>query len=184
MATILQFFRKGEDEFETLLRPHLEFLFTLAFKFTGSQVDAQDLVQEFLLQLYTRKSSLAQVDELKPWLVKGLYYRYIDSRRRASRDPLGDYSVDVDVDHYHSGSDSQQHTESAIYGAIIHNSLKMLNKDQRALVTLHDMEGYSLPELQNMLEIPIGTLKSRLHRARNILRREMEPFLQNERDKG
>ena len=52
----------------------------------------------------------------------------------------------------------------------VERAVYRLNPDQRSLVALHDMEGYSLPELANMLDTPVGTLKSRLHRARARLR--------------
>jgi len=62
-------------------------------------------------------------------------------------------------------------------------AVRQLNPEQRAIVAMHDVEGYSLEELAKMLETPIGTLKSRLHRARQRLRAllPMEPFSADER---
>src|SRR5438874_12742244 len=68
----------------------------------------------------------------------------------------------------------------------IMRALDRLNTEQRAVVAMHDVEGYSLEELETMLETPLGTLKSRLHRARQRLRAllPMEPFSVGERVKG
>lgn len=183
--TILLFRRKrGDQEFESLITPHVEHLYRIAFRFTGNRSDAEDLVQELMMQLYARKSELGDVDNLRPWLVRSLYYRYVDGLRRNSRDPLSvpgnDDDIEATIDS--RGLTAEAEAEHAFIFQRLEVALKNISPDHRALISLHDMEGYTLSELEIMLETPLGTLKSRIHRARKNLRQEMEPFFDNLRD--
>lgn len=177
MAQIFSLFQrtKGNGAFETLLAPHVERLYRLAYRFTGNRSDAEDLVQELLVHLYPRRVELTQVRDLKPWLARILYHRFVDSWRQRTHDPLQG-AADEEVlaalaDCGDAGSDT-------LLQARLSAALAQLNPDQRALVALHDIEGYTLNELETLLETPLGTLKSRLHRARRELRAllGMEPF--------
>src|SRR3990170_3332947 len=84
MPRILQFRRNraGASKFEELMRPQVEFLHRLAWRFTGSVADAEDLVQDLLLKLYPRRGQLAAIEQLRPWLAKVLYRQYVDFARR------------------------------------------------------------------------------------------------------
>lgn len=178
MARIFSLFKraKGNDAFETLLAPHMEGLYRLAYRFTGDRGDAEDLVQELLTHLYPRRAELTQIRDLKPWLSRALYHRFVDTWRRRAHDPLrgaGDDDVLAALADPHA--DLQR---DPLLQARLNAALAALNADQRALVALHDIEGYTLEELETLLETPLGTLKSRLHRARRVLRVSlgMEPF--------
>jgi len=182
MAKLINLFHRERDEFEQLLIPHMEHLVRLAYRFTGNNADAEDLVQELLIQLYARKTDLKPVGHLRSWLVRGLYYRYVDSVRSAVRDPLKvleDEEVDALID---PKSSSERAADNDIQAFRLDQAMAQLNPDQKALMSLHDMEGYTLAELETLLETPIGTLKSRLHRARKMLRKAMEPFIDDLRD--
>ncbi|MHB8745347.1 MAG: DUF423 domain-containing protein [Gammaproteobacteria bacterium] len=69
-------------QFENLLRPHLEHLYRVAYRFAGNVCDAEDLVQDLLVKLYPKLSELTAVEQLRPWLARALYYHAIDKRRR------------------------------------------------------------------------------------------------------
>jgi RNA polymerase sigma factor (sigma-70 family) len=184
--------RPPELIFEDLLRPQVDYLYRLAWRFTGSVADAEDLVQDVLIKLYPRTRELLEIDRLRPWLARVLYHQYVDSVRRHARSPVvelvrDDESDDNPLDALAEMKDGpEEHAERSGQRERILRALDRLNAEQRAVVAMHDVEGYSLEELTTMLETPLGTLKSRLHRARQRLRAllPMEPFSAGERVKG
>ena len=170
------------DRFERLLRPFIPYLYQLAWRFTGAQDDAEDLIQDLLSKLYPRLKELEKIENLRAWLARVLYRQYIDQLRLQSRTPVrlaetgmnSDEEADIPV----SINPDQ---EQAQLIAQIERLLPQLNDDQRLLLILHDVEGYTLKEIEEMTDTPVGTLKSRLNRARKKLRELMEPFSANER---
>jgi len=186
MGNIIDLFRHSDhDDFTALLAPHMEQLYRLAYRFSGSRHEAEDLVQDLLLRLYPRRQKLAKIDKLSPWLARVLYNLFIDGVRKSTRNPLATADGDVELELM---SDSREQPEAVSENTQLQQRLQQallhLNPDQRALVSLHDMEGYTLSELATLLDTPIGTLKSRLHRARKQLRSEleMEPLAGSHRD--
>src|SRR6266513_472020 len=181
--------RPPELNFEDLLRPQVEYLYRLAWRFTGSVADAEDLVQDVLLKLYPRTRELLDIERLRPWLAKVLYRQYIDFFRKRARSPLVELAADSEgeddpLDTLPALEDGpEDHAERSRLRERILAALERLSPEQRAVVTMHDVEGYSLEELETILETPLGTLKSRLHRARRRLRAllPMEPFSAGER---
>ncbi len=144
---------------------------------TGSHEDAEDLIQELLTKLYPRRRELEEVERLRPWLIRVMYRLFIDSHRRRTRSPVH-LAVDNAAE---SGFDpiDQLAAPEGDPAVIIEEAARQrqlllavdrLSDDHRAVLSLHDIEGYTLEEMQVMLDCPIGTLKSRLHRARNRLR--------------
>lgn len=186
--------RREPSEFVALLRPHLDRLYRAAYRFTGDPHDAEDLVQDLLTRLYPRVAELQGVEQLGPWLMRVLYRQFVDSRRRRLRSALGHVDAPPEegaagdaMDRFSSPAPGpEEATDAALFAARIEEALQAMPAEQRAVVSLHDMEGYSLPELEGILEAPLGTLKSRLHRGRQRLRSllEMEPSVAQRRVSG
>ncbi len=171
------------DDFETILNPHLSKLYRVAFRLTRTTEDAEDLVQDVLVKLYPKKDILRDLEKPGPWLVKVLYRTFIDQRRREARSPLflvrmesNDESPSVLESIVTDENNPEKLSENSQIRDKLLQAIQSLNQDQQHLCILHDMEGYTLNELEEILETPIGTLKSRLHRARANLR----IFLQQE----
>ncbi|MCC6207932.1 MAG: RNA polymerase sigma factor [Gammaproteobacteria bacterium] len=167
-----------QSAFETLVRPHLKPLFRLAYRLTHGREDAEDLIQELLLKLYPRRHELMEVDRLRPWLARVMYRIFIDNRRRYTRSPV---HLAVDLGSDVEGADPienlagtgvtpESETEQNILTRHLLKVIDRLSEDHRHVLSLHDIEGYTLEEMQAILDCPIGTLKSRLHRARARLR--------------
>lgn len=182
--------RIAKASFEALVGPHVEYLHRLAWRLTGSVADAEDLVQDVLLKLYPRSRQLAAVEQLRPWLAKVLYRQYVDSLRRQARSPVSSFAAgqqgDADPLDAQPANEEDGPPEIAERGELRERllaALQRLNPEQRAVVVMHDIEGYVLEELEEILQAPLGTLKSRLHRARRQLRAHlgMEPFAAGER---
>ncbi len=166
------------DRFEQIIRPHIETLYRFAYRLCNSQDDAEELVQILLTRLFLKLDQLESIEKLSPWLCRGLYNLYVDSYRSAARQStLFDLESDgetvicdqVTPFEHVSGNELMTRIDAALI---------QLNDDQRILVLLHDSEGYTLNELTNILQAPLGTLKSRLNRARTNLKKllSMEPL--------
>ena len=176
MAVINFFKPSHETQFARLLRPHLQRLYTQAYRLTGSQEDAEDLVQDLLIRLYEKQVDLNDIEKPISWLLRSLYNQFIDHYRKKSRLPIDDkeseseYIIDSMCDDAKS-----PHTllEQSYTSKSLRDAINTLNSDQQALISLHDIEGYTLTELSEVLDTPVGTLKSRLHRARQSLREQL-----------
>jgi len=173
--SIWQARKNTEVGFEELVAPHIDRLYRLAYRFSGSQHDAEDLVQELLVKLYPRIKELSKIEKLGPWLSKSLYHLFIDQARRATASPVAlaeGLGIELEAAAcVNAGPD--EHMVRQQRTAKLEKALFNLNYDQRTLIAMHDMEGYTLPELASMLDTPLGTLKSRLHRARAGLREQL-----------
>lgn len=156
------------SKFEELVHPHLNYLYRLAFRFCGNQEDAEDLVQDLLIKLYPKRNELEKVEKLRPWMTTSLYRMFVDGFRKKTRSPLE--LIDDETTFYETtvAQDSTPDKTLAEDQRIdkIQEAFSRLSEDHRALMTLHDIEGYRLVELESMLGVPVGTLKSRIHRAR------------------
>jgi len=176
---LLPFRRRGVDDFEQRVGPHVDGLYRLAHRLTGDRHDAEDLVQELLLRLFDRRRKLREIADLRPWLARSLYNLYIDTLRAHRRTPFANLDGEGET-----RLESLPDTDNAEYDDLdssLQAALDRLNENHRSLILFHDVEGYTLPELSQILAQPIGTLKSRLHRARarlrELLREEsVEPF--------
>lgn len=185
------FFRTGArgaaGGFEDLVRPHLERLYRLAYRFTGSRDDAEDLVQNLLIKLIPQERRLAEVDLLGPWLARAMYNLFVDDARRRAREQAGIGSaiggseiLDQLIDE--ASESPEQSAERLLSQRRLMAAWQQLPAEQRAVIAWHDIEGYSLDELAVAHDLPIGTIKSRLHRARARMRRLlMEPSASRQR---
>ena len=169
----------NRQHFTTLIEPHMESLYRQAWRLCGNTADAEDLLQDLLIKLYPRLDEMTAIDKLRPWMARVLYRQFIDLKRSQNRSPIHlavDNSADSDADQpldelisHHSGPEqrlTQDHQQQRLITAI-----DQLNEEQRLVLTLHDVEGYTLPELSEILDCPLGTLKSRLHRARDKVKK-------------
>jgi len=180
MASIIKLWQRPTraDRFEDLLRPHIAQLYRLAYRLTGSEADSEDLLQDLVIKLHTRADEIAQLDKPGIWLARVLYRLYVDRHRRAARRPtsisdLGDADCGDDPIDSLAAEESEQPdrlTERHLNAQRLQATVDALDDDRRTVVLLHDVEGYRLTEIAEMLDLPVGTLKSRLHRARHQLR--------------
>lgn len=168
--------RSSEARFETLLRPHYEVLYRTAFRLTRSVQDAEDLAQEVCVRAYPRLKELEKLDDPKAWLLCVMRRLFIDQTRRYERrfvEPME--TADASAWTSESAGPAEE-AERAREAEDLERAWVHLDRDQRVLLTLHDVEGYSLAEINEITGIKEGTLKSRLHRARaklgKLLRRQ------------
>lgn len=164
--------------FEKVLKPHLGQLYRTAYRLTNSRADAEDLVQDLVVKLYPRQKELQNLDKPEIWLNKVLYRMFVDNKRKYARSPIrlvGDFSEDesdqelLDVIERES-SERNDSPEHLAFVQQLLSAVKWLSDEHRIPLMLYEVEGYSLQELEQILDLPIGTIKSRLHRARARLK--------------
>ncbi len=165
------------DSFESRLAPHLERLYKQAYQYTGTATDAEDLLQDLLLELYSSPKKLLDIENLPAWLNRCLYHRFIDRYRKEKRQPQLKSIDDSDLENELTSNSRPDHE---YFHQQILSSLQLLSEQQRAVIIQHDINGYALPELAEMMDIPLGTLKSHLHRGRQKLKKclSLQPLRQ------
>jgi len=164
--------------FERLVRPHFDRLFRLAWRLTASKPEAEDLFQELLLKAYGKIDDLVKIDEPGAWLCRVMYNLFIDEKRRFARRRMhtveeGQLPGDglAGLPGTDDPADDSQRIEKLRH---LHAALEQLSDEHRVVVLLHDAEGYTLAEIQELSGVALGTVKSRLHRARARLRKILE----------
>lgn len=157
--------------FERLLEPHMQRMYRFAFRLTRSQADAEDLFQDVLVKAFARLDDMADLDDPGTWLNRVLYNHFVDHKRRYARRRL----VSVAESQLPGGSveslaDNSPQPADDIDCNALQKALDALSDEHRTVVLLHDAEGYKLQEIHIITGTPIGTIKSRLHRARARLK--------------
>ncbi len=170
-------------EFDRLLREHVPVLYRYAYRWTGKVDEAEDLVQELLTRLFPRLDELRRIEKLRPWVTRVMYRIFVDDLRRTRRSPVqyvggsgvtGSHIEDEDEEAADVSHEPSMLAELALDRERITAAWAFLNEQHRVMLSLHDIEGYSLEEVAAIVEVPLGTVKSRLHRARQQLRALLE----------
>jgi len=174
-----------QREFNVEMIPHLDALYNFAIRLANDPNDAEDLVQDTIVKAYRFFASYERGTNAKAWLFRILKNSYINNYRKQSKQP---YHVDFeDVSMYYESVRSERtdtnDMEEIIYRELLDDEVtKALNKlpeDFRTVVLLCDIEGFTYEEIANMLDVPIGTIRSRLHRGRNLLRTSLTEYASN-----
>lgn len=179
LPAVFQAPQRREDQFTALVRPHVNAMYRMAYRWTQNRHEAEDLVQDVMTRLVTRLDELTRVEKLKPWLIKILYRRYVDLYRRRMNSPVDhDYDWRSDEDVFEQQAVAPDDYERLDLQRTLNQAMETLDDHQRDVVLLHDVEGHSALDVAEILEINVGTVKSRLHRARTKLKLalEMEPL--------
>ena len=159
---------EGAPTWEEVARSHGRFLYTVAYRLTGNREDAEDLVQEVLLRV-RRGLETYQPGSMEGWLSRIATNAFLDEVRRRRRRPEDLLPEDPDwVLPPAAGADDALAAEALPDD--VQAALRRLPQDFRAAVVLCDVVGLSYQEIGEALGIPVGTVRSRIHRGRALLR--------------
>jgi len=166
------------DLFEAQAMPFIDQLYAAAMRMTRNPSDAQDLVQETFVKAFASFKQFEQGTNLKAWLYRILTNTFINTYRKKQREPYQGTIDDLE-DWQLGGAESTTATSSrsAEAEAIDHlpdsavkDALQSIPEDFRLAVYFADVEGFSYQEIAEIMKTPIGTVMSRLHRGRRLLR--------------
>ncbi len=178
---VLDAVRSGQStKFEDLVLAYQNRLFAAMLAVLGNRQDAEDVTQEAFTKAFLKLNAFQAKSSFFTWLHRIAFNLAIDLRRRDARSrSIGKVSMEIASDELRSAEPSpldateQNETQQKIYAA-----LAMLDPERRSVITLRDLQGMDYSEIAQVLEIPIGTVRSRLHRARLELRDLLGEYMQ------
>ncbi len=171
-----------DAQFEKEFMPLIDSLYNFAYRLTLDEDDANDLVQETYLKAYRFFNSYEQGTNAKAWLFRILKNSFINDFRKKSKEPSKvDYQ---EVESYYNSDDVDESITTDLrieslqemIGDEVATALNALAVDFRTIIILCDLEGFTYEEMAKILDIPIGNVRSRLHRARNLLKEKLKAY--------
>ncbi len=177
--------RYGWD-FEANAMPFMDSLYNTAFRMARNAEDAEDLIQETYLKAYKYYDKFREGTNFKAWLFKILKNTFINKYRKNQKVPTQSDFADIEgvfedqVSEQYQGSISDPEThffESRMDGQV-HEALQSIPADYRLAVLLADLEGFAYKEVAEILDVPVGTVMSRLYRGRRPLEKAMLEYAQ------
>jgi len=163
------------EDFQREAIPHMNAVFNYALKITGDEDDANDLVQETYLKAFRFFDKFEKGTNCKAWLFRILKNSYINDYRKNIKEPNKvDYE---DVQNFYENIQpneiSTNHFEQDAFSKLLDDEItkvmSTLPEDFRTVIILSDIEGFTYEEISGFVDIPVGTVRSRLHRARKML---------------
>jgi RNA polymerase sigma-70 factor (ECF subfamily) len=180
-----------QARFAELAMPYMDPLYSAALRMTRNPADAEDLVQETFLRAYRGFGGFKDGTNLKAWLYKILTNTFINTYRAKKRRPEETEFDDVEDFSLYGrlrgleAADAERTPETEVLDAMpedaVKEALESLPEQFRMAVLLADVEGFSYKEIADIMEVPIGTVMSRLHRGRKQLQKRLWEFA---RDRG
>ena len=159
----------GGDElaWEALVRQHQGRICSIAYGYVGEQDEARDLAQDIFVRVYQRLHTCTEADKFESWLVRIARNACIDHlRRRKARPPRQDIPADEMTALAGGWPSPEDAWISNSQQKLVHRALQRLSGINREIIVLKDIQGLPLEEISGMLDLPLGTVKSRSSRAR------------------
>lgn len=174
--------KEKQEIFDHEFLPHINSMYNFGYRLTLDRDDAKDLVQDTYFKAFRFIESFQRGTNAKAWLFRILKNSFINDYRKKVKEPNKvDYQ---EVESYYNSEDvDRQITPDLRVDALkdmigdeISNALNALDVDFRTVIILCDLEGFKYEEMAKILDIPIGTVRSRLHRARQLLKEKLSEY--------
>jgi RNA polymerase sigma-70 factor (ECF subfamily) len=170
--------------FEAAAMPFVDALYNTAYRMTRNSEDAEDLVQETYLKAYRYYDKFEEGTNFKAWLFKIMKNTFINNYRKRQQAPaLSDFAdieesfeSQVNEDVARQIKNPEEEFLENVLDEDVQRALDKLPPDYRMVVILADLEGFSYKEIADILEVPVGTVMSRLYRGRRLLEAAMLEF--------
>ncbi len=174
-------------DFEEVAIPYLDALYNMAFRLTRNAEDAEDLVQETYFKAYKHYDKFETGTNLKAWLFRIMKNTFINSyRKKQSRPPQsafseieGSFESLVEAGAVPQVKNPEQELLAKVLDEDVQLALEALREDYRMVILLVDLEGFSYKEAASILEVPAGTVMSRLYRGRRMLEHVLLEYARN-----
>ena len=171
-------------DFETDALSFMDQLYAAALRMTRNSADAEDLVQETYAKAFAGQDKFTPGTNLKAWLYRIQTNAFINTYRKKQREPkrtdaenVEDWQLAAAAEHQSSGlASAEQLALDSIGDDDVRNALAELSDDFRMAVFLSDVEGFAYKEIAEIMDTPVGTVMSRLHRGRRMLREKLRDY--------
>ncbi|HEV2359647.1 MAG TPA: sigma-70 family RNA polymerase sigma factor [bacterium] len=174
--------------YDTIVQRYARHVYNIAYRMTGNEADARDLSQEAFLRVYRALRRVQPGAPLESWLYRIVSNLYIDLLRRRPRARVESLDAPIDTprgeitrEFPDAAANPEAVFERQHIDAAIQQALGVLSPDLRMVVVLSDIEGFAYEEIAAILRVPLGTVKSRLHRARQVLQHRLRPYVEARR---
>ncbi|MDR6227437.1 RNA polymerase sigma factor [Desmospora profundinema] len=163
------------DEFLERLQEHRRYLYHIAYRLTGNTEDAKDLTQETLWQAHRKSNKYVYEKSLKAWLRTMMTNRFRDQKRKKSLKlvALEDAFIQSEPPHSVDRLSVEEQVEQRLMLERVKDEIQELPEIYRRVVVLRHFRGYSYTEISEALDIPEGTVKTQLFRARKMLKERL-----------
>ena len=166
--------------FETEALPHMDALYRTALRMTKNATDAEDLVQETFVKAYRFWEKFELGSNCRAWLFKIMTNIFINDYRAKSRNPSPVNVDDIDDSYLYNHltdtqteSNPEQQFLAKVLDDDVRHAIEELPDDFRIVVVLSFLEGFSYQEIADIVGLQLGTVKSRLHRGRKLLQKQL-----------
>lgn len=183
-----QYTREELAQYEAIVQRYARHVYNIAYRMAGNEADARDLVQEAFLRVYRALRRVEPDAPLERWLYRIVSNLHIDLLRKRPRMRVESLDAPVETARGEVSreiADLESSPEAILdrghLDAAIQRALGALPQELRLVVVLSDIEGLAYEEIATMLRIPLGTVKSRLHRARQTLQQRLRPYVEARR---
>jgi len=179
---LMQRFQAGEDEvFDTLLQRYQAPLYTFILRMLGDQVGAKDMLQETFLRVWERRDQYREIAQFSTWLytiAANLVRSELRKRKLRRWIPLGHQSDDMpEIDPADDAIGPEELANSSGLRVKINEALQKLPREFREAVILRDINDLSYEEIATSLNVPVGTVKSRVNRGRQRLQELLRSYI-------
>ena len=176
-----------QEDFERTAVPHMSALYNHALRLTMNADDAKDLVQETYLKAYRFWGTFERGTNIKAWLYQIMKNSFINHYRKRVKEPRP-VEFDENISHVIPQGNASMEAHHAGQGAPhdifedeVARSLDSLSADFRTVVVMSDVEDLTYEEIASAIDVPIGTVRSRLHRGRNLLKKRLQYYAKRNR---
>lgn len=168
LSKLLEACQQGDElAWEALVREHQGRVFGISYHYTGNREDARDLAQDIFVKIYERLDRCTEADLFLPWMIRVARNASIDYlRRKQARPPAGDIPAEEHRGLVFHGNNPEEASVTASRKRLFYRALQALTFLNREVILLKEVQGMSLEEVSSVVGVPLGTIKSRLHRAR------------------
>ncbi len=175
-------FQQGDNyAFDLLVKRYKDPLLNFVYRFVGEREEAEDIVQETFLRLFKNKHYYREIAKFSTWIytIAGNLAK-TELRRRKRRKLLSIshfMSTDKDYDIPDEDSNPERDTNTVITDKIIQQAIDKLSPKFKQVILLRDVQGFSYEEIAQIVGIPLGTVKSRVNRARLKLQEDLQQLM-------
>lgn len=173
------------ESFELLISSYDKKAYNIAYRVMGNEEDAKDMAQEALLRVFRSIKDFKGQSSFSTWLYRIVTNVCLDELRRRKNDKhiSIDSTIQTENGEMHMELCSDKETPESVYERVeqrelIKKAIQELNDEYRSVIVLRDIQGFSYDEISTMLECSLGTVKSRINRARSMLREKLKSSME------